>query len=97
MALQFVCLFVSNLSRERPNEPTADPYLYLACLVLMTFPFFIPHISLAEGVQACHIPTEAACSDLLVVAGGGPWKEKMQRSPRPLTLFLGDAQYLFPC
>lgn len=83
------------MNRECPNEPKADPYLYLARYVLVTFSFFTAHISLAERVQACHIPTQVACFDLLLMAGGALWKERMQSSPRPWTLFLGDALYLF--
>lgn len=36
-------VFIFSLKTEHLNEPEADPYLYLACLVLLTFLFSMPH------------------------------------------------------
>lgn len=36
-------IFIFSLKTEHLNEPEADPYLYLGCLVLLTFLFSMPH------------------------------------------------------
>lgn len=87
--------FSPNLSTQCPNEPEADPYLYSACLVLMTFLFFRPHTWLAKGAQPCITSTKVVCFHLLLTAGVGPRKEVRQSSSLPLTVVLEDAQYLF--
>ena len=52
------------------------------CLVL-TFLSSRPHPWLVEKVWACHTPVDVVSSELLLEAGGGPWKQKVQNAPFP--------------
>lgn len=81
--LSFVFFFF-NLRWECLNEPEADCYLNLVCLVLMTFLFSVTQPWLVEGVWAWHTAMDVVCLDLFLKAGGWPWKPKMQSSPFPL-------------
>lgn len=80
---------VFNLRTESWNGPEADLYLYLACLVVMTFLFSLLHSWPAEEVWVCF--------ELLLKAGGRDilsLETENAEQPSAIITFLGDTPRL---